>query len=82
LSGEARKVIMLNIKNRDHDQLLNYKKYLNSDFKKNLDENQKYLLSVRESDPDQIIESGGSANQLRREYFKNKNKKFTSVANN
>ncbi len=82
LSGEARKVIMLNIKNRDYDQLLNYKKYLNSDFKKNLDQNQKYLLSVRESDPDQIIESGGSANQLRREYFKNKNKKFTSVANN
>ena len=73
---------MLNIKNREHDQLLNYKKYLGQNFIKNLDQNEKYLLAVREEDPDQIVESGGSANQLRREYFKNKNKKFTSVANN
>ena len=82
INGDPRKVIMLNIKNREHDQLLNYKKYLGQNFIKNLDQNEKYLLAVREEDPDQIVESGGSANQLRREYFKNKNKKFTSVANN
>jgi hypothetical protein len=82
ISGDPRKVIMLNIKNREHDQLLNYKKYLGQNFIKNLDQNEKYLLAVREEDPDQIVESGGSSNQLRREYFKNKNKKFTSVANN
>jgi len=42
----------------------------------------KYLLSVRKEDKDQVIESGGSANQLRREYFNSKSKKFSSVANN
>ena len=82
INGDPRKVIMLNIKNRENDQLLNYKKYLDLNFVKNLDLNQKYLLAVRDVDPDQIVNSGGSANQLRREYFKGKNKKFTSVANN
>ena len=82
INGDPRKVIMLNIKNREYDQLLNYKKYLDQNFIENLDINQKYLLAVRDVDPDQIHNSGGSANQLRREYFKSKNKKFTSVANN
>lgn len=82
INGDPRKVIMLNIKNRKNDQLLNYKKYLDQNFIENLDINQKYLLAVRDVDPDQIVNSGGSANQLRREYFKTKNKKFTSVANN
>lgn len=82
INGDPRKVIMLNIKNRKNDQLLNYKKYLDQNFIENLDINQKYLLAVRDIDPDQIVNSGGSANQLRREYFKTKNKKFTSVANN
>lgn len=82
ITGESRRVIMLNIKNRKYDQLLNYKKYLDKDFKDNLSEEERYLLAVRESDPNQTTDSGGSANQLRREFFKNKSKKFTSVANN
>lgn len=82
INGNSRRVIMLNIKNRKYDQLLNYKKYLGFEYIKNLNSNEKYLLAVREEDKDQIIDSGGSANQLRREYFKNKNKKFNSVANN
>ena len=73
---------MMNIKNRKYDQLLNYKKYLGEKFIKNLSDDQKYLLSVRKEDKDQVIESGGSANQLRREYFNSKRKKFSSVANN
>jgi len=82
LNGKSRRVIMMNIKNRKFDQLLNYKKYLGPKFIKSLNEEEKYLLAVRKEDKDQILDSGGSANQLRREYFKNKSKKFTSVANN
>jgi len=82
INGKPRKVIMLNIKNRKYDQLLNYKKYLGEKFINNLSEDQKYLLAVRKKDKDQCVDSGGSANQLRREYFKNKSKKFSSVANN
>ena len=82
LNGKSRRVIMMNIKNRKYDQLLNYKKYLGHKFIENLTDNEKYLLAVRQKDKNQIISSGGSANQLRREYFKNKSKKFTSVANN
>ena len=81
-TGASRRVIMLNIKNRKYDQLLNYKRYLSKEFVNGLNEDQKYLLSVRNSDMEQKLDSGGSANQLRREYFKKKNNKFTSVANN
>ena len=42
-SGEFRRVIMMNIKSRDYDQLLNYKKYLSKSFKKNLKPIEKYL---------------------------------------
>ena len=38
---------MMNIKNRKYDQLLNYKKYLGTEFIENLTENGKYLLAVR-----------------------------------
>ena len=82
LNGKSRRVIMMNIKNRKYDQLLNYKKYLGLKFIDNLNEDEKYLLAVRKEDKDQIVNSGGSANQLRREYFKSKSKRFTSVANN
>ncbi len=81
-TGELRRVIMLNIKERSYDQLLNYKKYLSSEFKKKLSDEEKYLLAVRSDDPNQILYSGGSANQKRREYFKLKQKKFLSVAKN
>ncbi len=81
-TGELRRVIMLNIKERSYDQLLNYKRYLSSEFKKKLSDEEKYLLAVRSDDPNQILYSGGSANQKRREYFKLKQKKFLSVAKN
>jgi len=81
-SGELRRVIMLNIKSRDYDQLLNYKKYLSDSFKKKLKPIEKYLLAVRNKDPFQKLDSGGSANQKRREYFETKKKKFSSVAKN
>ena len=81
-TGELRRVIMLNIKERSYDQLLNYKRYLSSEFKRKLSDEEKYLLAVRSDDPNQILYSGGSANQKRREYFKLKQKKFLSVAKN
>ena len=54
---------MLNIKSRNYDQLLNYKKYLSKSFKKKLKPIEKYLLAVRSKDPLQKLNSGGSANQ-------------------
>ena len=73
---------MLNIKERSYDQLLNYKKYLSDRFIKKLSYQEKYLLAVRVNDPTQALNSGGSANQKRREYFNLKQKKFLSVAKN
>ena len=81
-TGELRRVIMLNIKERSYDQLLNYKKYLSDRFIKKLSYQEKYLLAVRVNDPTQALNSGGSANQKRREYFNLKQKKFLSVAKN
>ena len=40
-TGEFRRVIMLNIKSRNYDQLLNYKKYLSKSFKKKTETNRK-----------------------------------------
>jgi hypothetical protein len=82
ISGNSRRVIMMNIKNRKYDQLLNYKKFLDNDQTISLSEEEKYLLAVRAEDSDQKIDSGGSANELRREYLAKKNQKFQSVANN
>ena len=81
-TGELRRVIMLNIKERSYDQLLNYKRYLSDGFIKKLSDQEKYLLAVRSNDPTRVLYSGGSANQKRREYFKLKQKKFSSVAKN
>ena len=58
-SGKQRKMIMINIKNRKLPQLINYKKYLNSKVKKNLNDFQKYLLAVRKDDPTQKADSIG-----------------------
>ena len=59
ISGKQRKMIMINIKNRKLPQLINYKKYLNSKVKKNLNDFQKYLLAVRKDDPTQKADSIG-----------------------
>ncbi len=58
-SGKERKMIMINIKNRKLPQLINYKKYLNSKVKNNLNDFQKYLLAVRKNDPTQKFDSVG-----------------------
>jgi len=82
ISGDSRRVIMMNIKNRKYDQLLNYKKFLSNEQILDLSDEEKYLLAVRVEDKDQKIESGGSANEQRRQYLAKKNRKFQSVANN
>ena len=46
-------------KNRKLPQLINYKKYLNSKVKNNLNDFQKYLLAVRKNDPTQKFDSVG-----------------------
>lgn len=72
LDGTMRKVIMINVKSREYDQLLNYKKFLSKDIKDSLSEAQKYILAIRRSDKSQKTDSGGSANQAKRKYLKTK----------
>lgn len=68
-SGKRRKVIMLNIKSRKEDQLINYKKYLSKKVKNEMNDEEKYLLSLRNNDPVQKMDSGGSANDLYRTFL-------------
>jgi hypothetical protein len=70
ISGESRKMIMVNVKNRNQDQLLNYKKFLSNDIIKNLSPEESYLLATRDSDPTQVSDSGGSAGDLYRKFLK------------
>ncbi len=58
-SGKDRKMIMINIKNRKYQQLINYKKYLNKKVKNRLSESHKYLLAVRKEDLTQRANSLG-----------------------
>ena len=59
ISGKRRRVIFLNIKRRGLPQLLNYKKFLSKKTKNKLNEAQKYLLAVRNSDKTQKEDSIG-----------------------
>ena len=59
ISGKSRKMIMLNIKNRNIPQLLNYKKYLSTKTKKKLNSVEKYLIAVRKKDKTQKSKSIG-----------------------
>ena len=59
ISGKPRKMIMINIKRRNLPQLINYKKYLNKNTKKSLNNSQKYLLAVRKNDKLQKANSVG-----------------------
>ena len=64
IEGSSRKVIMINVKSRNYDQLLNYKKFLSDDVKASMDESQKYILAIRNQDFDQKVDSGGSIIKL------------------
>ena len=52
-SGADRKTMFLQIKRRDEPQLLNYKKFLSENTKKQLNEEKKYLLAIRDVDTTQ-----------------------------
>ena len=60
-------MIMLNIKNRNLPQLLNYKKYLSSKTKK-LNSVEKYLLAVRKKDKTQKSKSIGVGLYYKKDY--------------
>lgn len=68
ISGKSRKMIMLNIKNRNLPQLLNYKKYLSSKTKKKLNSVEKYLLAVRKKDKTQKSKSIGVGLYYKKDY--------------
>ena len=57
ISGEARKTIFVQIKRREEGQLLNNKKFLSKKTKEKLNEEQKYLLGIRDTDPTQTEDS-------------------------
>jgi hypothetical protein len=59
ISGKNRRMIMVNIKRRSLPQLLNYKKFLSKKTKNKLNEVQKYLLAIRNSDKTQKKNSVG-----------------------
>lgn len=73
ISGKKRRMIMLNIKRRNLPQLLNYKKYLSSKKKKDLNEIQKYLLAVRKCDKTQKENSIGVGKYYKKDFHFKKN---------
>jgi len=73
-TGDPRKMIMVNVKSRNQDQLLNYKKFLDKSVIEKLTPEQSYLLATRKMDPTQKMDSGGSANQLYREFLQKRKK--------
>tara|TARA_B100001057_G_scaffold494572_1_gene591431 strand:- start:3437 stop:4339 length:903 start_codon:yes stop_codon:yes gene_type:complete len=71
-NGNPRKTIFIQIKRREEQQLLSYKKYLSDRTKKKLDENQKYLLAVRENDPIQKENSYSVGKEYRKIFGKDR----------
>lgn len=67
-SGEPRKMIMVNIKNRKFPQLLNYKIFLSNKCKKSLTDFEKYILAVRKVDIRQKSDSIGVGKYYKKEF--------------
>ena len=72
INGKPRKTIFMQIKKRDQEQLLNYKKYLSKETKKKLNECQKYLLSIRDIDPTQKEDSVSVGNFYKKQFGKDR----------
>ena len=72
ISGEDRKVIFLQIKNRKEPQLLNFKKYLSEKTKAELNPFEKYLLAVRAEDPTQTEDSFSTGEHYKKKFGKNR----------
>ena len=68
INGKPRKTIFIQIKKRNQGQLLNYKKFLSNLTKTKLNEEQRYLLSIRDVDPTQK-EDSVSVGQIYRDKF-------------
>ena len=72
INGKPRKTIFIQIKKRDQEQLLNYKKFLSQETKKKLNECQKYLLSIRDIDPTQKEDSVSIGNFYKKQFGKDR----------
>jgi ectoine hydroxylase-related dioxygenase (phytanoyl-CoA dioxygenase family) len=72
--GKKRRMIMLNIKRRNLPQLLNYKKFLNKNTRHKLNEVQKYLLAIRNSDKTQKEDSVGVGKYYKKDFYSKKKK--------
>lgn len=70
ISGEARKTLFIDIRRRDQSQLLNFKKYLKAETKKELNTLQSYLLGVRDCDKTQKENSIGPGEVYRKRFGK------------
>lgn len=73
ISGKKRRTIFIQIKRRNEEQLLNYKKYISSNTKKKLSDVQKYLLGIRKIDKKQKIDSYSIGQQYRAKFKKDRN---------
>lgn len=69
LSGKRRRMIMLNIKNRNYPQLLNYKKFLTNKTKNKLNKELKYLLAIRSKDVSQKEDSVGVGKYYKNDFY-------------
>lgn len=72
ISGKKRRTIFIQIKNRNEDQLLFYKKYLSPKTKKKLNEVQKYLLGIRKIDKNQKEDSYSIGSIYRKKFKKDR----------
>jgi len=64
-TGERRRTILIDIRRRDLPQLLNQKRYLSAGTLARLTPMQKYLLAVRDEDPEQVEKSVGPGDRYR-----------------
>lgn len=73
LNGKRRRMIMLNIKNRNLPQLLNFQKFLNQRVKSKLNNAQQYLLAIRNNDKIQKTDSIGVGKYYKKDFHLNIN---------
>ena len=67
-TGDRRRTILIDIRRRDLPQLLNQKKYLSAGTLARLTPLQKYLLAVRDEDPEQPEKSVGPGDKYREQF--------------
>jgi len=74
ISGKPRKTIFIQIRRRNQQQLINFKKYLSKKTKREMNEYHSYLLGIRKRDKTQKINSIGPGSIYRKRFGKDRDK--------